>query len=403
MGGGIYSGFSRDFRKTTNGGNTWVNVFLAPSEAITSIQFINTTTGFVSGRSNNFFKTTNGGLNWSYDNTISGEGYSLASVYFPNSGEGYIAGSYGTIFKSVNSGNNWTVKAPQGIMEDFREISFPSQNTGYVNTGGAIYKTSDGGSNWVFQTSMYYTYDLNFLNNNTGYAVYHEFSTSNNSLVKSVNGGASWDYSFTSSPNYYIYYQFINEGTGFLCPDNDVLYKTTNSGASWIPRSFNSEYIMKFDFPSVDAGYMIRESTGYKLYKTTDLGVNWNFVTNMDSINFNYRTLNFINENTGFIFIMYSSTENFCELNRTTNGDIDWHPVYSIDSTTYYHTFGSLEVKFINSNTGFITKVGDELIKTTDSGENWFNVKVADRQVSDIAFSDDNIGYFIGSAGMISC
>ena len=48
----------------------------------------------------------------------------------------------------------WQLAYTQEVLVDFQAVHFPSSSVGYaVGTGGAIYKSTDGGTSWSLQTS----------------------------------------------------------------------------------------------------------------------------------------------------------------------------------------------------------------------------------------------------------
>ncbi|MGB3018063.1 MAG: YCF48-related protein [Ignavibacteria bacterium] len=392
---------SREIRKTTNGGNSWLLTFLPDfSKALTSIQFINPTTGFASGKSSAFFKTTNTGLNWSRNYTITGEFNNLQSVYFSDSSMGYLAGTYGTIFKSTDTGNNWTQKAPYGVLGTFGQISFPSQHTGYItgNSGSTIFKTTNEGLSWQnLFTPFSRILNQYFVNDFVGFAIAWP------KLYKTSNGGSSWNEINVPNDTVNVGAQFINENTGFIVTvpyqSTQQYFKTTNSGNSWIPHIFSPGYIGKIYFPNSNTGYLASltiTDTSNVLYKSTDLGETWNFVGNIktESGNVLINTMTFVNENLIFVFSPNSSG-NFT-LYKSTNGGNNWMQSGDFNERKI--------VRFANQNTGYL--IGSWLFsnyvwKTTDQGENWDSIKMGEVNIYDISFINDNTGYMTGDGGLI--
>ncbi|MDQ3194110.1 MAG: YCF48-related protein, partial [Bacteroidota bacterium] len=395
-----------ELRKTTNGGNSWFfNTLPALSGALTSIQFINPTTGFMSGNSSAYFKTTNSGLNWIYDNTITEEGYNLASVYFANLNEGYLAGTNGKIYKTSDAGNNWALKAGDGPVDNFIDISFPNYNTGYIRGvietsttyETSIYKTTNEGINWLTLILPFENvFKMNFFEGNIGYV------QSNFNLYKTSNGGGLWNQIFLPT-NSVGEWQFVDANTGFYLSYSGGFkdfYKTTNGGNFWNFQYFSPEGIRFFQFPQHDVGYMI--SNVYNLYKSSNTGNSWKFVRslNIDSASMKY--LYFIDENSGFVVFQHlenSVPELKYNFFKTTDGGLNWNLNHSLIYNTY--DFVPLSIKFINNNTGYITKLPDKLLKTTNQGNDWFEYKITDRRINDIEFTDDSTGYGVGHGGII--
>jgi hypothetical protein len=103
--------------KTTDGGNTWINGDYFGG-AISSIQFINSQTGWCSlfGNGGAVFKTTNGGNNWvnCLGNYVV---QSFYKVFFTDANTGWVVGSDGAILKTINGGvyvKNISTEIPSG-------------------------------------------------------------------------------------------------------------------------------------------------------------------------------------------------------------------------------------------------------------------------------------------------
>lgn len=98
-------------------------------------------------------KTTNSGSNWIY------AGVPLAgvinSVFFKDINTGWIVGSGGVIFKSQNGGSNWIRQENGGYHEDLKSVFFTTLDTGWTcGANGFLLKTTNGGTNWIFQTPL---------------------------------------------------------------------------------------------------------------------------------------------------------------------------------------------------------------------------------------------------------
>ena len=396
----------KDFRRTTNGGNTWLFHNTPGTKAFNDIMFVNSSTGFAAGNENTFLKTTNSGLNWVLDNTISSQYFALNSVYFLCSGVGLLCGTYGTLFKSTDFGNNWTLTSPSGTFENLYSVDFPSQNTGYVlnypnYTGSSFFKTINGGSNWFKINTSINIFQVSFPNENTGYAKARDFS-----FYKSQNGGITWNELVTPSDST-INFQFVDANTGFIMNTfyPQELNKTTNGGVNWTSYSFYPDYIYNFQFPSHDIGFITVGYDTVSLYKTTNTGVNWNFVSDLigDTINLGYRYLYFIDEFNGFIFSEYwkSFQSRIYYLNKTTDGGISWRQVYmeSVDPNIF--NYSNLRLYFANNSTGYLLGFKNKILKSTDQGESWNEYLNPDRAINGIEFTDENTGYMVGEGGMI--
>src|SRR5690349_4298726 len=91
----------------------------------------------------------------------------------------------------VAYGQNWRPATTINASVNFYGVDFTSDQVGYaVGTGGAIYKTSDGGITWTALASntTQTLYEVDFANNGTtGYAV-----GANGTIRKTTDAGATW-------------------------------------------------------------------------------------------------------------------------------------------------------------------------------------------------------------------
>jgi len=244
--------------KTIDGGNTWqkLNPFYGADSSqdytFNSAWFINPMTGFVIGNHYNvsntdaiLYCTFDGGANWDGNEYISGEdNYYFNSLSFADSVTGYAVGyviNYGNteiyplVMKTVNSGVSWSsVGFPgTGIL---RGACFLNAATGYsVGTAGAIFKTTDGASSWIADTSGY-TLPFNsvfFTDVNTGYAC-----ADSGKIIKTINGGVQWtavrDVEILNSQNLKsIAFLKKRPSIGYVAATGGVIKRTTDYGVTW--------------------------------------------------------------------------------------------------------------------------------------------------------------------------
>ncbi|MBI5402893.1 MAG: T9SS type A sorting domain-containing protein [Ignavibacteriae bacterium] len=91
-----------DLIKTTDGGNTWINMQTNHNGWLT-VKFINDSIGFGSTyNGTRFYYTRNAGNNWIPFNL--GSVNYLKSLYFDKSGKGFAVGQFGKIYKTTNYG-----------------------------------------------------------------------------------------------------------------------------------------------------------------------------------------------------------------------------------------------------------------------------------------------------------
>jgi photosystem II stability/assembly factor-like uncharacterized protein len=168
------------FYKTTDGGLSWKRNLNAPGGY--DVLFIDSLTGFLG--SNTIYKTTDGGVNWY--STIGAGG--AEKIFFINPQIGWAVGG-GNIYKTTNAGENWYIQIQSG--DDYTSIFFIDSLNGWA-TSRYIWQTTNGGNNWIQRTDVpiIFSDDVYFPNSNNGWI--GRYSSINNSLFRTTDGGLNW-------------------------------------------------------------------------------------------------------------------------------------------------------------------------------------------------------------------
>lgn len=383
--------------KTVDGGLNWSVYNLTNSSNIKSIKFYSQNTGFACSSFGKVYKTINSGVNWTEITPAVpiNAGYNdLSTIDNTNY---FLIGSHGIIQKSINSGLSWTI-FDNSFRNSLYGISFPSVNTGFIIGEKDVYnysllKTTNQGINWTkmsIHNSNEDYFDVFFTDNNTGFA-----GGSNGLICKTTNSGINWSFVNLNDGFSISDLIFVNQLTGFAGTTFPSIYKTSNGGANWLRVFYNSSAsrIEKFAFPSISTGY----ASGFGLYKTTNGGDNW-FNLNAPSVSPLNKSIFFINNNTGFL------GGDGGEISKTTNGGLNWST-----NITEFTQYQFLEIQFVNMNTGYIAGFSNSninlqniVLKTTNSGSNWESLNLPSNYVLfAMQFLNDTIGYLAGERGAI--
>lgn len=415
---GYISTGSNKLVKTTNAGMTWEVIdAIRPDLKFRNIHFRDVNTGYAtydSLYSRRFFvgKTTDGGMTW---NEVRSDTIVYHSKIKTNGEIIYLAYSKDTTFsnyvthldKSINGGSSWTHIT--SFLKGVKEMSFTSSDTGYIylttyiNSGSSnTYKTTNGGINWniidqnrpgyyfqaidnsnLFQASLYYPLELYYSSNGgvlwqsksipypppyyTGAINYSNFHfkdlntgfLAGPNIIRTTNNGLNWtDY---YSQNIYAHFwamDFTDANTGFLCGEDNKVYKTTNGGSNWEVNFTHSESYEDMQFVDSQTGYMGCFFDG-SIAKTTNCGASWD---TMPAIWYGITALDFVNPNTGYLTAKYGPVA------KTTNGGLNWESLTDI----YGQSF---DIDFIDSNNGLVAS-GGTFKRTNDGGESWDSISI---------------------------
>lgn len=230
--------------KSVNGGSSWIQKPIVSPGSLYSIDFINANVGFacggnmnISGSTGVILKTIDGGDNW--DIKFLNSGFVLNFIYFLNDTIGFAVGTNGALLKTINSGENWSL-IQTGVTEHLSAITFTKPNEGFIVGTNIILKTTNGGLNWntsqmpypwSYLTSVFFTDSLNGYITGTG--------NNNVQVFKTFNGGLTWTnhtingLSYTPKALY-----FPTKKTGYVVGNYGIMAKLEIPDETWTPANY---------------------------------------------------------------------------------------------------------------------------------------------------------------------
>ena len=228
--------------RSSDGGVNWQQSYFSNIVDLYDISSFNSSLIFACGQKRYAFeglvlKSIDSGQSWSSHNISSG--YPIYEISIPDSSAMY-AFTESKMYKSTDVGDTWDI-IYQSSYPIFRDIEFVSENVGFVLSGlsysSSIYKTTDGGTNWdIFSiSSNSEVYSMSFPSENVGYACGFY------NLFKTNNGGINWvQLNNIANANSFSEVVFNDELNGWIIGNNGIYY-TSDGGQSWT-QEFNSEY-----------------------------------------------------------------------------------------------------------------------------------------------------------------
>jgi PKD repeat protein len=107
-------------------------------------------------------------------------------------------------------------------------ISYATQNIVYaVGTGGNVFKSTDGGHNWIINNTLpAMLFGVHFVNASFGVVGAEE------TIFATNDGGANWTTFTTGYENFYATRAYA-DGTAFVGGTDENIYTTSNFGQSW--------------------------------------------------------------------------------------------------------------------------------------------------------------------------
>ncbi|MFC2150034.1 YCF48-related protein [Calditrichota bacterium] len=339
----------------------------APAQDIFRIEDI----GFAIGENGYVAKTTNGGLNW--QRLDAGIEENLFSVHFTNPLIGWVGGgSYddGVIYRTINSGVSWS-QSDYIADNTVVDIQISSGNTTYAavqrddTNSRVIVSTNNEDWDVDYSTNQF---DITSIFASPGIQVL----TGSEGLVAVKNHDDWTAHSRQQLRGNVNDIHFFSNEHGFVAGANGQLRYTSNNN-TWrtVPADFEGD-ILAIWFEDRNVGWLCGE--GSTELRTDNGGSNWEEVDISD-----YDVLDLLVTDGTF----YARTpRSICV---SENGGDDW-----IEYDFYPQGRGEVKsLSVANSSTAFFA-TGDSLMRTTDSGENWENIR--DR-ASGVYFVSENRGW----------
>ncbi|MFZ4591449.1 MAG: YCF48-related protein [Ignavibacteria bacterium] len=304
----------------------------------------------------------------------------------------YIFAFITVLILSNSSFAQWVVQT-SGITANLYDVEFINRYTGWtLGDGGKVLKTTNGGINWmnipnpsingggilssIFPVDSLYCY----------------VSGGHDVILKTTNGGANWIEISNGNPNGGIFngVHFLNRDTGWFCGSSRVL-RTTNGGLTFdtaLTISFNSDIY----FRNFNEGLYC---TAGKVYKSTNSGMNW-FNTNVPTNGWNYEFRKLSVVNNQYVSIIGTGDPFY----RSTDFGTTWQ---CLDSIKSYPPSTMQAVAFSNINTGWVGGSYGYLYKTTNGGYNWYRQNTGTNQAfwGSIYCFNDSVVWGVGGAGKI--
>ena len=253
----------------------WVSVSSGTSSFLNSAQQITTTINYAAGFSGTVLKSTNNGQNWT--SLTSPSSSNINKIYFPPTGTATTgwAGSVSGLYKTTDGGGNWVQQLTSVVIAD---VFFLDLNTGFaLNTAQTVRKTTDGGTSFAAQnfTSNGAVHGNSFSqgSSTTLYILGIDNTNDSSYVYKSTNSGANWSQAFRT-PGLYYTMAFVSATTGIMCGDAGAMKRTTNGGANWSAINTGTANVLQgILYISTTKVYV--SGTNGTILKSTDGGLSW--------------------------------------------------------------------------------------------------------------------------------
>ncbi|MDB3905551.1 T9SS type A sorting domain-containing protein [Crocinitomicaceae bacterium] len=421
-----YGGETSGIYRSIDGGNTWGELTdglpslgsqkgrISIAIAKTNPEVLYTRYADASGNIQGVFKTTNGGDTWIEINSVQltniGFHWWFKGVYVDPSDENVIYNLDFVVQKSIDGGNSWSGVFPN-VHVDQHALAFDPENNNKIVLGndGGLFNSNDGGNNYTkymnLPITQFYRMSVDPQDINRVYG-----GSQDNGTIRTTTGNLSdWNMIFggdgfqclvdpTNTNVIYAEYQYgnlsksVNNGATFFSATNGISNSDRNNWDTPVAMDPQSPQILYYGTQ--------------RLWKTINGGNNWSAIsqdlTNGDgggNLNFGTITTIDVSRVNGDFIVIGTDDSNVWV---TQNGGSSWSNVSDnlpnlwatkvltdpSDLNTVYITFSGYRY---GENLGHV-------FKTTDGGLSWIDIgqDLPDLPVNDI-IKDEYGNLYIGT------
>ncbi len=420
-----YGGETSRIYRSQDGGDTWVeltnglpsnpsnkgriSIDISQSNPDVLYAFYTDLIGNVEGT----FKTSNGGDTWVQVNSISnGTSYHwwFGGIFIDPTDENIIYNAGFVMGKSTDGGMTWNSTFP-GVHVDQHAMAFNPLVAGEVLLGndGGLYKSTNNGTSSVKDNSLpitqFYRFYVDAQNANKVYG-----GTQDNNTIRTTTGGLNDWQAIFGGDGFQPLVDPTNTNVIYALSQRGNLGKSINDAASFsgalngIPGGDTNNWDTAITFDPADSQTLYYGTQ--KVYKTTNAAGNWTAISpdlsnGPHTGNLAFGTVTSINVSPFNSDLIYTGTDDG-NVWVTQNGGSNWDLISaSLPNLWVTKVLASRD----DVNTVYITfsgyRFGEDdghVFKSTDNGENWIDISnnLPDIPVNDI--EKDRYGnLFIGT------
>ncbi len=271
----------------------------------------------------------------------------------------------------------WTdISANIPTEADLSDVFFVSDDEGWmsISSEAIILHTTDGGKTFEIQTTQYPTEAIYMIDENDGYS-----GGANGRVYRTTDGGENW-IAIGSIGVTLTDIDFATTTQGYCCGDHGAVFSITYGGVE----NLNSEqptFFSGISSPSVD-NVWICGGNDVMYYD----GLTFSFQSGPGGT---YNSIFFINDDEGWI------VGNNGVIGHTINGGNNWTSQINPDpdNNSLYDLF------FLDSSEGWTVSAQGTILKTTNGGENWQieGAGLITNFLRGVHFTSPTNGYIVGN------
>jgi photosystem II stability/assembly factor-like uncharacterized protein len=389
--------------RTDDRGRTWTGVASGTTAPITHISIADQNT-IVIGSGCALRRSDDGGITFKAPagSPLEGCANEISSLSFPSPQTGYLLLRDGEVVRTTDGGATFSghgvvpgtdATQPPSAPETATDILFTDDNTGFAVTrgsaGGAVYRTTDGGSTWFQRTTS--TTGLNglyFPDPSVGYAVGDA-----NTVLKTTDGGETWAPKDVPGDVPASDLATIRCATASSCliatKSGERVLRTTNGGNGFTTFSPAAQRTYAVSFSSPSNVVAVGEG-GAMVLSTNAASATPSFVPVGDeTISGGLKRI----RASGSVALAPGDSG---KLARSDDGGQHWRTVQVPTSEDL------VDVSFPDASNGYVLDAAGEVQRTADAGGAWNEVATGSTERANAIYAvDQNLVMLFGPKGVL--
>jgi photosystem II stability/assembly factor-like uncharacterized protein len=259
----------------------WTKIETGAASTFNSVHFPSNDIGYVVSNNGLVLKSSDTGATWQFLDSLK---TNLLKVHFFDNNTGIIVSAKKNIYSTVDGGINWTVDSiPE--LQYIRDAFVKDQTIFVMGDEGSsnpakLFKSTDAGQRWnlIYEPDSFYFRNLFFIDTLNGYA---STKGSSNMIYKTTDGGHNWvriNYTVPNLTHNLKAIAFSDKDVGFLGGwYMNHFVKTKDGGHNWQELKIHNGELPHIDFISIHNNAVY--AGGYIIYRSLDLGETWERVS----------------------------------------------------------------------------------------------------------------------------
>ncbi len=216
---------------TSDGISPWTLVAPFTANNLTAVQVLGATDVVLVDEAGRVSRSTDSGATW-VSGSATPPGLTAADLEFETLLDGWIIGSGfsgGALFRTTDGGNSWTPET--SFSGTYTAVDFEGANGWAANVGGRYYRSTDAGVSWTQGDlpDAFSVRDMEFFDVSVGYAV-GGFGYA----ARSDDAGVTWDIlPFPSTSHHLTDIHLLGANELWVSTGDDVAYYSATGGQSW--------------------------------------------------------------------------------------------------------------------------------------------------------------------------